>query len=144
MKSLLFAFIALFAVTTANASEKVISEKELPLKTREFIKTHFADDKISIATVESDIFDKDYKVILTSGTKLEFDSKGNWTEIECKGENSVPEAIIPKKISEYLKSNHKSNTVVKIERSKKRIEVELNNDIELTFNLNGELVEFDS
>ncbi len=143
MKKLLLMFIVLLSVLTVNASEKVIDEKELPVKVQEFIKEHYPEDKISIATEENDFFDKDYKVILTNGVKLEFDGKGNWTQIECKGNCMIPTGVVPEKIKEYINSKYPSNSIVKIEKDNNDIEVEMNNDIGLTFNNIGELIEID-
>lgn len=145
MRKLLFAIVLLATGTlTAAAEEKVIDQSALPQSAQYFVETHYPEDKISIATSERDLFDKDYKVILTSGVKLEFDSKGNWTEIECKRNSAVPMAVIPAKVAEYVQTRFPSNKIVKIEKSSKRIDVELDNDLELEFNKKGEMVKIDN
>ncbi len=146
MKKLLFALLVLLvSTTTLSAEERVIDYRTLPQSALTFISTHFPTDNVSIATVEKDLLNRDYKVILTSGAKLEFDKRGDWTSVEVKGKSSsVPEVIIPANIAQYVKSQFPSNRVVKIELDKRTTDIDLNNDIELKFNKEGILVEFDN
>ncbi|MFI3239540.1 MAG: PepSY-like domain-containing protein [Bacteroidales bacterium] len=145
MKKLLLALVALTISLTASASEeRVIDQTALPQAAQKFIETYYPADKVAIATVEKSLFDKDYKVIMTSGIKLEFDGKGAWTEIECKRNGSVPMAEVHPSVAQYVKDRFPENKIVKIERTKKTIEVELNNDIDLDFNSNGQLIKFDN
>ncbi len=145
MRRLLLALlVSIFSLTNLSAEEKVINQSNLPQKAKTFLAAHYTTHKISIATEERGFFDKDYKVILTNGTKLEFDGDGNWTEIECKNNSNIPLTLAPEKIAKYIKASFPSNTIKKIEKNKKFIEVELNNDIELEFNSNGDLVRVDS
>ena len=66
----------------------------MPQKAQQFIKQHFAGSNIAMAKVESDFLQKSYDVIFTDGNKVEFDKKGNWTEVNCKF-SVVPQGIIP-------------------------------------------------
>lgn len=136
--------VILLSITTLSAEEKVIDQSMLPKSAQSFIAKNYPQDKVSIATMERGMFDKDYKVILTSGVKVEFDGNGDWNEIECKHNSEIPMTIIPAKIADYLKDRFSSNKVVKIEKSNKFIEVELNNDLELKFDSKGNIVEIDS
>lgn len=144
MKKLLFALLALaISLTATAAEERVIDETALPKAAQKFISTYYKGDKVAIASVEKDLFNKDYKVILTSGVKLEFDSSGEWTEIECKRNSRVPMEVVNDKVAKYVKEKFPSNKIIKIERTKKTIEVELDNGIDLDFNSAGQLVKFD-
>ncbi len=145
MKKLLCSVLAvLFSVTTLLAEERVIDQNMLPKSAQSFIAEYYPSEKVSIATMERGVFDKDYKVILTSGVKIEFDGAGKWTEIECKRNSEVPMAVIPAKVAKYIKNKFPTNKVVKIERDNKSTDVELNNDLELKFNSKGNLVEIDN
>ena len=44
----------------------------MPQTAQTFIKTHFPDNKVAMAKMETDWFDKSYDVIFTNGDKLEF------------------------------------------------------------------------
>ena len=95
-----------------------------------------------LATVESGIIGRSYDVVLHNGTKLEFDKKGNLTEIDCK-QGAVPTALIPQQIAKFLKDNYAGQTVKKIEFKKNEYEVELANGLDLTFNKHFQLIDVD-
>ncbi len=144
MKKLLFAIIALLISVPAIAKEEMpIDQSQLPTKAQQFITNYYPQEKVSIATVEKEFLARDYKVILTNGTLLEFDKNGDWTDIECKKINAVPAAVVPVKVAEYVKARFPSNTIQKIERTNKGTDIELDNGYEMEFNKKGNLVEID-
>lgn len=75
-------------------NEKPIQVNQLPVAAQQFIKQHFADRKVALAKVETEFVSKSYEVVFADGDHIDFDSKGNWEEIECKS-SSVPTAVIP-------------------------------------------------
>uniref|UniRef100_UPI00402A4C78 PepSY-like domain-containing protein n=1 Tax=Prevotella sp. TaxID=59823 RepID=UPI00402A4C78 len=126
----------------ANAgNDKPISVNALPAKAQTLLSTHFGKQKVMLATVEG-VVSKSYDVVLKNGTKLEFDKKGNLTEVECK-QGTVPYRLIPQAIKNYLKANYPRQTVKKLEIKKNEYEVELANGLDLTFNNRFKLVDID-
>ena len=103
---------------------------------------HFKGQKVMLSTIESGVVSRSYDVVLRNGTKLEFDKKGNLTEIDCK-QGIVPSQLIPQPIKNYLKENYRGEAVRKIEWNKKEYEVELTNGIDLTFNKHFQLIDID-
>ena len=81
-------------------------------------------------------------MVLQNGTKLEFDKKGNLTEIDCKL-GIVPAKLIPQAIRNYLKENYPAQAVKKIEMNKNEYEVELANGLDLTFNKHFQVIDID-
>ncbi|MDE7097148.1 MAG: PepSY-like domain-containing protein, partial [Muribaculaceae bacterium] len=79
----------------------------------------------------------DYDVKLVNGTKIEFNNAGKWTSVDCKT-REVPQGIIPKPIRTYVTKNFPDVKIVKIEKKSSKYEVELSDDVELTFNLLGQ------
>lgn len=142
---MILAFAILALVLTANASEdKPISFEQLPKTAQQFIKTHFADRTISLAKMDSDIIGKSYDVIFSNGDKLEFNSKGVWTTVEC-GYSVVPDAVVPAQILSYIKKNYPNITIRKIDKEDRGgYEVELSNNLDLKFNSSYKLVDIDS
>lgn len=127
----------------ANAgNDKPINVNELPAKAQTLLSKHFKGQKVMLATIESGVVSKSYDVVLRNGTKLEFDKKGNLTEIDCK-QGIVPSQLIPQPIKNYLKENYRGETVRKIELNKKEYEVELTNGIDLTFDKHFQLIDID-
>ena len=127
----------------ANAdNNKPINVTELPAKAQTVLSQYFNNQKIAFVTVESGIVGKNYDVVLQNGTKIEFDKKGNVTEIDCK-QGCVPEQLIPSSISTYLKKNQPGQTVKKFESNRNEYEVELSNEIDITFNKHFQVIDID-
>ena len=129
--------------TVANAgNDKPISVNTLPAKAQALLTKHFSNQKVVLATIESNVIGKNYDVVLKNGTKLEFDKKGNLTEIDCK-QGTVPTQFIPQAIKNYLKANYARQSVKNIEMNKNEYEVELTNGLDLTFNKHFQLIDID-
>lgn len=145
MKKLVFLLVCLFTLqNVAHASDdKPIQITQLPQTAQQFIKQHFADSKVALAKMENDFLYKSYEVIFTNGNKVEFDKKGNWTEVDCKN-GSVPTAIIPAAIQQFVTTSYPDAKIMKIELDKKDYEVKLSNRIELKFDLKFNLIDIDN
>ena len=127
----------------ANAgNDKPISVNALPAKAQTLLSQHFNNQKVMLATIETGVISRSYDVVLQNGTKLEFDKKGNLTEIDCK-QGIVPALLIPQAITNYLKDNYAGQSVKKIEINKNEYEVELTNGLDLTFNKHFQLIDID-
>ena len=127
----------------ANAgNDKPIAVNALPVKAQTLLSNHFNNQKVMLATIESGVVSRSYDVVLQNGTKLEFDKKGNLTEIDCK-QGIVPVELIPQAITNYLKDNYAGQSVKKIEINKNEYEVELTNGLDLTFNKHFQLIDID-
>ena len=127
----------------ANAGNgKPISVDALPTKAQTLLNNHFNGQKVMLATIESGVVSRSYDVVLKNGTKLEFDKRGNLTEIDCK-QGIVPDQLIPQAITNYLKENYEGQSVRKIEINRKEYEVELTNGLDLTFNKHFQLIDIE-
>ena len=127
----------------ANAgNDKPIAVNALPIKAQTLLSNHFNNQKVMLATIESGVVSRSYDVVLQNGTKLEFDKKGNLTEIDCK-QGTVPDQLIPQAIKNYLMANYAGQSVKKIEMNKNEYEVELANGLDLTFNKHFQLIDID-
>ena len=127
----------------ANAgNDKPIAVNALPAKAQTLLSNHFNNQKVMLATIETGVINKSYDVVLQNGTKLEFDKKGNLTEIDCK-QGKVPAKLIPQAIRNYLKENYPAQAVKKIEMNKNEYEVELANGLDLTFNKHFQVIDID-
>lgn len=145
MKKLTFLLVCLFTLCTSVLradNEKPIQVSQLPATAQQLIKQHFADRKVALAKVETELMSKSYEVIFTDGAHIDFDSKGNWEEIDCKA-SSVPSAIVPAQIQEYIRKNYPDTTVKKIEKNRREYEVKLSNRVELSFDLKFNLTDID-
>ncbi len=124
---------ALLATLPAVADDnRPINTNELPAKAQQFISKHFAGLDVSYATVDTEFFDKDYKVVFVNGAKVKFDKGGNWQEVDCK-RDGVPADVIPARIQSSARQRFPQQRIVQIEQDSRGYEVELANGVELKF-----------
>lgn len=138
---LTFAVILLLGAT-AFAQNGITKFEQLPAKSQEFIKNYFKDHTISYILTDKEIADVDYKVRFENGTEIEFNAKGEWTDVSGK-QNCIPTGFILTEITEYINAVHKDVCITDVEREFKRITVELSNNLELEFNTKGKLISYD-
>ena len=91
---------------------------------------------------EIDVLELSYDVIFTDGSKVEFDRKGNWTEVDCLTQ-PLPTGIVPEAIGKVIGAHYPETQVTKIERDDREVEVKLTNRVELTFNKHLQLIDID-
>ncbi len=136
--------LALAAVQFAFAGDVITQDtKRLPMAARNFINQYFAKQQVSRIKIETGMLGaKKYEVSLANRTEIDFDGNGNWTEVDCD-KTAVPEALVPVSVREYVKRNFPQEVIVKIERERSGMEVELGNDYSLKFNSKGKFVSMD-
>lgn len=131
-----------FHVTAEAGKDKPISVSQLPVAAQQLLKKHFAGKKVALAKMESGLFYTDYDVIFTNGDKIEFNGKGEWTEVKCKSA-AVPAGIVPARIAAYVRQNYPDNRILKIEKDDDEYEVNLSSGIEITFNRDFLVIDID-
>lgn len=136
--------LAIVAVQFAFAGDVITQDaKQLPLTARNFINQYFTKPQISHIKIDSEMLkSKKYEVLLTDRTELDFDSNGNWTEVDCH-KAAVPAALVPAHVKAYMKTNFPREMVTKIKRERGGVEVEMGNDLSLKFNKKGNFVKMD-
>ena len=134
--------VVLFSATACADKNKPIQVNELPAKAQTVLTTHFSGQKVTMATLESEIIDKSYNVVLQNGTKLEFDLMLNVTEVYCK-HGSVPAKMFPQAIKNYVQTNYSGQNIKKMEIDKNEHEIELSNGLDITFNKRFQVIDID-
>ena len=121
--------LSLLSVMACAGNDKITSDTNiLPVSSRQFISDHFKDIPVSHIQIEKNLIRiSSYDVILTDGTNVEFNHKGEWKEIK----------------QDLIKKNYSSNKVVKIEKEIRDYEIKLDNGLEMTFDLKGNLIDID-
>lgn len=140
-KALFFAFFGVMTLqTSAFATDEVIDFEALPETAQLLIKDSFSNLTVARATFDADLGDKNYEVVLSDSTTIEFDKAGNWTEIECEN-SAVPANLVPEAITKYVGEKFADATIKKIEKEKDNTKVTLSNETEIEFNAKFEVVE---
>ena len=145
MKKLMILALTVLTLGTFTAkadNDRPINVNQLPQKAQQFIKQHFPKEKVAYAKQERDFMEVTYEVVFTNSSKVEFTKDGEWKEVDCKY-STVPVAIIPAQIKNYISQNYPDTSAVKIERDKREYEVKLTNRLELTFDTNFNLIDID-
>lgn len=144
MKKIVTTFVlAIVAVVGLWAGDVITRNlSKLPVAAKTSISKNFPKEKISYIKIDKSMLGDSYEVVLTNGTEVEFNSKGEWTEVDCK-KGIVPNAYIPAAIRTYLKNEFPGVTVKKIEKKTRRYEVELSNGLDADFDLQGKLLKLD-
>jgi Protein of unknown function (DUF2874). len=135
--------VACLAFATVTNDDRPVSYEQLPHPIKTFMTIHFPDNKMAYA-------DKDwggYDVILTSGTELEFNSKGVWTKAEARRE-VIPESILkllPENLTNYIEQTYPDKSIKTIEIKRSGYEIELSgmHDFELRFDKKGRFLYID-
>ena len=140
MKKIMFLLaMAFVAVNFAFAGDVITKDMDkLPMAARDFINHHFNKLGVSYIKVEKDGSRiKQYEVKLSDNTEIDFDSVGNWEEVDAH-KGRVPDSILPLFVTNYMKANNFTKEfVTKIERNRKGYEVDLNNGVTFKFDTQG-------
>ncbi|MGL5636403.1 MAG: PepSY-like domain-containing protein [Bacteroidales bacterium] len=136
-------FSLLFAHGVMQASDgKLIEKSQLPVKSQQFLNEYFNRSVVSYVKEDEDFFNKEYDVVFTDGTKIEFAKNGEWKSISCK-QTEVPLRLVPAKIINHLKTNHPGYRIMELEKDRRGYELKLTNGLELNFDKNFVLTEID-
>ena len=141
-KNILTLVFAIFLSVTAFAQNGMTKFEQLPATAQEFIKTYFSDYTIQYIFCDKEFADVDYKIRFEDGTEIEFNAKGEWTDVSSK-QKCIPTGFILKEITDYVTTYHKDMCITDIEREFNRITIELNDSLEIEFTSKGKLVSYD-
>lgn len=139
MRKVLLLLVMIWGVFQFALAGDIVTRdvNKLPVAAREMIGRQFPKTKVAYIKIDKDLLQStSYDVKLADGVELEFDSKGEWLEIDCK-RNSVPTAFIPRTISKYMEANYGGHKIVKMERGRKGYELTLENGLEVDFDQFG-------
>lgn len=143
-KSFFIAVLALvFGVVFAKAdNDRVITKDKLPAAAQNFVKEYFAKNKVSYVKEERDFLEKNYEIVFTDGTKVEFLKNGKWKEVDCRY-SEVPAGIVPEAIRNYVAEHYPGEKILQIDRDRNDYELRLSNRLELTFDKNYNIIDID-
>lgn len=124
------------------ASDTLISKQQLPQKALTFINTYFKAKEVSYVAEDKELFSTSYKVRFVDRVEIEFDGKGEWEEVDGN-KTAIPTGFINANILNYVKQNFAGVSIIKIEKSFRKYEVKLSNNLELEFTKEGKFSRID-
>ena len=132
----------LFATAVfADGDEVPVRMHELPDAARTLVDKYFRDIEVTSAMMEQGMAPS-YEVKLADGTKIDFDARGEWTDVE-RPNGVVPDGLVPQPILKFVAANYPGRHVRGVERDGRNHEITLDNGLELKFNRKFRLVETD-
>ena len=148
IKIIAFTAISAFTLSACNDDddETVISADNLPAAAKSFLSTYFTNE--SVVKVEKNAPGEAdgtlYEVDLTNGYEVDFTEQGNWTDVSQDDDTkTIPIGFIPEKIVQYISTNYPNAGINSIDTEINIYEVELNNQLDLFFDLEGNFLRID-
>ena len=146
-KILIIAATILMSIGTLMAdNDKIIDQKELPAKAKEFISTYFSNESVTYAKLDKELFENRYEVYLKNGVKITFFKNGEWKEGDAESASvtfEMPEGLIPIQLRQYVEANYMGIRINSIEKEGRFTDVSLANGLDLRFDSNYRLVNID-
>lgn len=145
MKKILTLMVALLFVAGAASARDRVSRNvaDLPAQAQATLQQHFRGVAVNHIKIDKGSFGKvDYEVVLNNGTEIDFNKDGSLKEVNC-GTRSVPAALIPASIRDYVSGNYSGQNIVTFEINRNNYEVQLANGTELKFDRAGNFLKVD-
>lgn len=129
------------AASNQNQLEAIqfVNETDIDPAIMQFVMTHFPQTSVLNCHMTQHL----YKVRLNDRTQLEFTHSYEWSKVDCEHSTIytfVPASIVPEAITAYVTTNFPNNFIEEIEKKAFGWEVELNNDRELKFDTNFNVI----
>lgn len=141
MKKLLSLIVLTIIGIQFSCAGDVITKdmSKLPEQARTFLSSYFPEAQLQHIKIDKDGLSTNYEVNFMNGVQVDFDSKGNWTDVDTKKAGMpVPAALVPQFVTSYMQANNfTTETITKIEKDRNEIEVDLSSGISLYFTNDG-------
>ena len=142
MKLFFVAIVSTLVLPACAERDRIITISELPATAQAFLK-NFSDKQVSFATIEREGLGKEYDVVFTDGSTVEFNSDGLWHDINCRN-SAVPANAVPAQIKDYVKKNYSNVQIRQIEQFRNGYEIDLSNGLELKFDKKFRIKDIDN
>jgi len=120
-------------------SKEELSLEDTPQEIKDFVSEHFPQNQIRKVVKEVDDGQIDYEVLLENdGVSLEFNEAKVIEEMQSH--IGLPQSVFMPDVYQYVQDNYPGLLMVSWELDATDQEVELNNKVELIFDLNGNFI----
>ena len=141
----ILAVAVVFAMTSCDKDDDLISSDELPTVSKSFVSEYFGTAKIISTIKDKEGASFEYEVKLDNGVDINFDDAGLWQDVEMRNDTQAlpTTAFILPAIVQYVTENYATVGINGIDRELNGFDVELTNDIDLVFDKDGKFVRKD-
>ncbi|CAH1388034.1 PepSY-like domain-containing protein [Candidatus Nitrotoga sp. M5] len=124
-----------------DPNDVTLTPTEIPAAITTYVTAHFSPNTINKAVKEIEDGVVSYEIYLSENIELEFNSTYEITNIDSH--SKLPDSAIPQAILDYVTKNYPNNYITDWELELNHQQVELNNNVELEFALNGDFMRVD-
>lgn len=139
MKQLLALALCVLSLTACADEKKVITHANLPQAAQTLMTQYVNAEDVLLITQEGRGPWAEYEILLTDQSHWEFNAKGALTKVEIA--SGIPDALIPELILNQVRTDYPKAIITEYSIDTRDQEIKLNNGIELTFNLQGKLLQ---
>lgn len=119
--------------------DEPISSNELPTQAKSFITQYYPS-----ASIVSTKKDKDeYEVVLSEGTRIDFNKSGEWTDVDAVVGKTIPTGFYPAAIDTYVNDNLGGVGINEISKETRGYDVELLTGTDVYFSYEGVFIGYD-
>ena len=141
MRRFLFIIAAVTLSLACTAEERPVLFEQLPAPIKNFVQSNYPDAKVSYSFVDDDIIKPDYSLRLSNGVELTFSNDGALEKIYSR--EGVPAGVVPVQIRDYVAGYYPDTRIIEYEVGRRDYDIKLSNGLEIKFNRNFRVVEFD-
>lgn len=127
--------LALLVGISSALADMVVPANQLPAAAQNFISTHFKG--VGIGLVERDM--NSFDVVLTDGTKIDFNINGEWTKVDGKYK-AIPTSFIPNAVLSKVKATQPNAQIMKVDREFGGYKFKFNNGMKVYADNNGNIL----
>lgn len=133
--------VALTSCEDMKLFETTILPADAPTAIQAYVDTHFVAHTIQYIERDRDEVALRYEVYLSDNVLLEFDSDYEIKEIYS--ETRLPDSVIPNAILNHVEANFPDRDITDWELYRNRQEIQLDNNLEVHYDLEGTFIRID-
>ena len=95
MRKFVLTGIFAFMMVMTACSDKPVAAEQVPEPIKVFVQQMFPGQTITYAEKDQEVTGAKYDVVLTDGTRIDFDADDVWDKVEATMANPVPTALVP-------------------------------------------------
>lgn len=138
-KNLIKVTIAVLGLIFVSSCDKDSVYKSMPSTINDYMEEYFPDDKYTVNEKKNDVGEVSYVVNIEEGYILTFDVDGDVYIIDGNGDE-VEDELLPESVVEFSHESYPSDSIMFWGEQGLYQMVELTNDVDLYFDLDGDFV----
>lgn len=135
---IIFLIVLISCKVDDDSNETRLILSEIPTEILAYKELHFPESDIIRAIKEVEYYGTTYELYLVGPFELDFN--GNFEVVEIEGEKGLPDSVIPDIIIEYVSQHYPNNFIREWQLDRDYQKIELNNGMEIQFELNGDFI----